>query len=236
MRWTSMMAAMALLLAAWAVHSSIPLGWGAADAPDGTRFKVSPVGLSHVLQPHQTVSADVKCGWSPPSGVAELCRVAPGGAAAHGRLRTVRPVLLGTVALAVTAALLAVAGAPLGIRLAASAGAAAGPVLALLLFATSVDRAILVLSTIPFGLAAALGTMLVGVAVVLALASLALQLRATEHRRASLAWAAAAALAALAWYANFAAGMAGGTVAALVLLALPCAIAAWLTMPALRPR
>jgi len=236
MRWTSMLAAVALLLAAWAVHSSIPLGWGGADAPDGTRFKVSPAGLSHVLEPHEAVSRDVKCWWSPPSGDATLCRPAPGAGAAHARLRAVRPVLLATVALAVAAAVLALAGAPLGIRLATSGAAALGPVVALLLFATAAGRAILVLSTLPFGLAAALGTMLVGVSVVLALASLALQLRATEHRRASSAWAVAAGLAALAWYANFGAGIAGGTLVAAVLLALPCAIAAWLTMPAIRAR
>ena len=236
MRWTSMLAAVPLLLAAWAVHSSIPFGWGGADALDGTRFKVSPGGLSHVLEPHRTVSRDVKCAWSPPSGDPVLCRVAPGGEAAFARLRAVRPILLATVAIAIGAAVLTIGGAPLGFRLATSAAAAVGPVAALLLFATSAGQAILVLSTIPFGLAAALGTMLIGVSVVLALASLALQLRATEHRRASAAWAAAAALAALAWYANFGAGIAGGGVAAGLLLALPCAVAAWLTLPALRPR
>lgn len=42
-------AGLALLLAALALYSAATLGWGAADAPDGTRYKVSPVGLSHVL-------------------------------------------------------------------------------------------------------------------------------------------------------------------------------------------
>ena len=235
MRWTRLLAAGALLLSAWAVYSSVPLGWGGADAPDGTRFKVSPGGLSHVLEPHATVSPDVKCGWSPPSGEAELCRVAPGAEAAHARLRTVRPLLLGTAALAIAGSVLALTAAPLGIRLGVAAAAAAGPVIALVLFATSAGRAILVLRELPFGLAAALGTMLVGVAVVLALTSLALQLRAAGQQRASLAWAAAAALAAIAWYANFGAGIAAGTTVAVVLLALPCAVAVWLTMPALRP-
>ncbi|HWA57370.1 MAG TPA: hypothetical protein VG692_08960 [Gemmatimonadales bacterium] len=58
-------AAVALLfsLTALGLGSSLSLGWGAADLPDGTRYKVSPLGLSHVLQLHQTVSTTEDCRW-----------------------------------------------------------------------------------------------------------------------------------------------------------------------------
>ena len=44
-----------LLLAALGLETARPLGWGGADAADGTRYKVSPLGVSHVLRPRQPV-------------------------------------------------------------------------------------------------------------------------------------------------------------------------------------
>jgi hypothetical protein len=78
--------ALVLLLASIALVSTLPLGWGAADAPDGTRFKVSPLGLSHVLRPHETISPTEECRWSK-SDPQVLCAIRPEavGAAAFFR-------------------------------------------------------------------------------------------------------------------------------------------------------
>jgi hypothetical protein len=54
-------AGVALFLLAAAFHVASTLGWGGAEASDGTRYKASPVGLSHVLQPRTPVSPTIDC-------------------------------------------------------------------------------------------------------------------------------------------------------------------------------
>jgi hypothetical protein len=98
------LAAGLLVAVAWMLFHSRSMAWGGGDAPDGTRFKVSPVGISHVLQPHQPVSPTVDCFWSPPSGNAELCATAPGAAVAFRGLRVVSTLPLVAAALALASA------------------------------------------------------------------------------------------------------------------------------------
>lgn len=184
-RW---LAAGALLLAAASLHPTAPLAWGGADAPDGTRFKVSLVGLSHVLDLHRTVSPSRDCRWAPPSGDAELCRVAPEGEAAFIRLRAVLPALRLAVGLCVVAAGLSLSRrAPIRLRLAATLAAAAAPALVMLLFATSAGAALSVLRPLHFGLAATRATMQAMLAMLLGLMSARLQVGTRLHPAASAA-------------------------------------------------
>jgi lysylphosphatidylglycerol synthetase-like protein (DUF2156 family) len=164
--------ALALVLAAAALYSASTLGWGGADVPDGSRYKASPVGLSHVLTPHQPTSRTVDCGWYAASGYAEPCAVASGGDAAFGRLRMAYPLVL-------LAALLCLAGAVLSLRPAwrlrgahrrAACAAALAALLAVALFAGSVGDALAALQGVSMGTGGSLGTMQLSAAVLLCLA------------------------------------------------------------------
>lgn len=154
-------AAALVALAAALLLMSRSLGWGGVEAPDGTRYKVSPVGVSHVLNPDQPVSATRDCSWSPPSGDAALCAERPGGAAAFTRLRLVPRVVDLAVVLCVAAAMLLVvpgsrwAGLREGMPAAAMATALAAPAL----FATSAPEALAALRGLPFGVGGTLGTL-----------------------------------------------------------------------------
>jgi hypothetical protein len=99
-------AALALGLAAAALHSASTLGWGGADVLDGTRYKASPVGLSHVLSPRQPVSETIDCGWYAASGYSTPCVVAENGHAAFRRLLAVYPVVQGAVLLCLVGAVI----------------------------------------------------------------------------------------------------------------------------------
>lgn len=165
-------AALALVLAAAALQSSSTLGWGGADAADGSRFKASPVGLSHVLTPDRPTSRTVECGWHAASGYASPCAVAPGGEGAFGRLRVVYPMVL-------LAAFLGVAGAAValrprwrlrGVHRHAACGAAVVALLAVVLFAISVGDALAALQGVEMGTGGSLGTMQLSAAVLLCLA------------------------------------------------------------------
>jgi hypothetical protein len=83
---------LALVASAALFHASSTLTWGGADVPDGTRYKASPVGLSHVLTPNRTVSETIDCGWYRASGYPVACEVAD--ASAFARLRLVYPLLV----------------------------------------------------------------------------------------------------------------------------------------------
>ena len=154
-------AAALLVLGAAALYTARPLGWGAADAADGTRFKVSPVGLSHVLEPRQAVSPTRDCRWSPPSGDAALCAVAPGGASAFRALRLVPWIVILAALLCVAGAVLLLVRAPAMDRRARRAltvslvAALAGP----LLFARSVPRALAALQGLEFGVGGTRGVL-----------------------------------------------------------------------------
>jgi hypothetical protein len=161
--------ALALLLAAAGFHSASTLGWGGADAPDGTRFKASPVGLSHVLTPDRPVSETIDCGWHVASGYAEPCGVAD--ARALRRLRAVYPLMLAAAVLALLGAGLSLA--PPRRRAPQRALGALSLVAALLataLFAHSLPRALSDLAGLPVGMGGTLGTMQLVVAGLLCLA------------------------------------------------------------------
>jgi hypothetical protein len=83
-----------LIAAALAVQQSATLSWGGAWAPDGTRYKLSPVGLSHVLRPAQGTSPTVSCRWISQTGDEAPCAVRPGGEGAFTRLKLAYPALL----------------------------------------------------------------------------------------------------------------------------------------------
>lgn len=180
-------AALALGGAAFMLHSSSTLGWAGTDVPDGSRFKASPVGLSHVLTPDRLESATVDCGWYAVSGYAAPCAVAD--ADAFARLRTVYPLIM-------LAALLALAGA--GLSLARSARAARaqrvlggasglGALAGLALFAGSIRAALAEIAALPVGVGGTLGTMQLALALLVcltvALASIAQPAPAATSKR-----------------------------------------------------
>ena len=174
LRW---LAAGALLLAAAFLYPIAPLSWGGADAPDGTRFMVSLVGLSHILKPHQTVSPTEDCHWLPPGGNG-LCRIKPGAEGAFFRLRAAYWTLWLGFWLCIAGAALALSTrVPLPVRLCITALCALAPAAVMLLFSTSAFSAIQVLSPLSGGLAAARATMQAMIAIFLGLLSAGLQLR-----------------------------------------------------------
>jgi hypothetical protein len=155
-----------LLVGAAGLVTARPLGWGGTDVPDGTRIKVSPVGLSLVLQPDQPVSATRDCSWIPPSGEAALCAVAPGGAGAFRVLRLVPPMLDSAVALCLLSVLLLIVRSPAA-RAAAQATIAAAVVATLaapLMFGISAPRALAALQGLEFGVGGTRGILQVSVA------------------------------------------------------------------------
>ena len=170
-RASRLAAAVALLLAGGLLQSASTLGWGAADAPDGTRYKASPVGLSHVLTPHRPVSETIDCGWYGASGYPTPCSVAAGGERAFRQLRTVYPLIM-------VGAICCILGAMGSLRPAwrlqsyqgLIAGCAAfATVLAVVFFATSFGSALESLKGLSVGTGGTLGTMEVTAAMLLCL-------------------------------------------------------------------
>ena len=82
-----------LIAAALAVDKSSTLGWGGCWAQDSTRYKISPVGISHVLNPRSYISATVDAKWIPESGAASLRAVIPGGEDSFNNLKLTYPIL-----------------------------------------------------------------------------------------------------------------------------------------------
>jgi hypothetical protein len=163
-----------VLLAAVALVRSQRLGWGAADAPDGTRYKVSPLTLSHVLQPAQPVSATEDCRLDRPAQVAGLCAVASDSGPAWAVLRLV-PLVLLVAAGAATGAGVSLAAKDQRLqwlRTVLLAVAALLAVLAPALFGFAAPRALQVLHGLEFGVGGTLGTLQVALAAT-ALAGLA---------------------------------------------------------------
>jgi hypothetical protein len=162
-------AALALLLASTAFQSASTLGWGAADAPDGTRYKVSPVGLSHVLTPNQPVSATIDCGWHRMSEYLTPCTIASGGDAAFRRLQAVFPLIVMATVCCLFGAIVSLP--PLrrfrNYQPQLAAGAALSAVVAVILFATSVGGALDNLQGLSVGTGGSLGTMQLTLAVML---------------------------------------------------------------------
>lgn len=153
-------AVLSYLAAALLVLSSLRMGWGGGDDPDGTRYKVSPIGMSHVLRPHQTVSPTENCAWYFGGPDLGPCRIAAGGEAAFGRLRMVVPLGGVTAALCLVGVALALTRRGGGTASLLVAGVAVLlPALMLWIFARSAPQALADLAGTGFGLAATLGTM-----------------------------------------------------------------------------
>ncbi len=172
-RW---FAAGLLALAGYTLSSSAPRGWAGADAPDGTRFKISLVGISHVLEPRTTVSPTRDCRWRPPSGDAELCRVRTGGETAWRRLRLLEPALWIAIGMCVIAAVMSAAGVgPRGARIGVILLAAGIPAGLMLAITPTVEAALAALEGVEVGLAATLATMQAMLTMLLALLAAGLQ-------------------------------------------------------------
>jgi hypothetical protein len=166
-------AAVALFVAALALYSASALGWGGADAPDGTRYKASPVGLSHVLTPHQAVSQTVDCGWHARSGYTVACRVAVGGESAFRQLRAVYPLVMVATACCLLGAVVCVLPVPRLQRYQTAFPACASlcAVVAVALFARSLATALEDLRGLSVGTGGTLGTMQLTAAVLLCLST-----------------------------------------------------------------
>jgi hypothetical protein len=162
--------AVALAMAACLFVASATLGWGAADAPDGSRYKASPVGLSHVLTPDRPVSDTEDCGWWAASGYRAPCPVTAGEGAAYRALRTVYPLVLVAAGLAVLGAVASLR-RPGTARRAVAVGAALAVPVAIALFAWSAPRALAALADLPFGVGGTLGTLQAVAGVLLCLAT-----------------------------------------------------------------
>lgn len=165
--------AVPLLLAGAALYDSADLAWGGADAADGTRYKVTPIGLIHVLSPGQTVSPTVQCRWYFGNGNADLCAPAPRATAAYKQLLAVFPLICLSIAVCVLGSL---GQCRKSWRLrfphrTVAATATVLPALALWLFSRSVGPGLAVLAPLEAGTAATLGTMEVTAAIVLCLAA-----------------------------------------------------------------
>jgi hypothetical protein len=63
--WRAALAPMLLLIGGLCLLRAQALTWAAADAADGTRYKLSPTVLSHVLQPGRTDSPTAECAIGP---------------------------------------------------------------------------------------------------------------------------------------------------------------------------
>lgn len=132
---------------AWAFYTGSGMAWASSDGPNGTRYKVSPTGVVHILRPLEPVSPQVSCWWFPrPGGEGSACSAFRRGSSAGTALWLVRPLFL----LAALAALAAVAGltirsagrtsdqAPRAAWIASALASTAG----VTLFMTQVDRAL----------------------------------------------------------------------------------------------
>jgi len=167
--------AVPLLLAAVALYDSSTLTWGGADALDGTRYKISPIGITHVLSPNQTVSPIVKCSWYFAGGDTAMCAMAPGAGVAYRQLLAIFPfVCLGIVICLIGC----VAQCRRSWRRrfphgAIACTAAVFPALALWLFSHSPGPALAVLAQLETGVGGTLGTMEVTAAILLCLAAAA---------------------------------------------------------------
>jgi hypothetical protein len=165
--------ATALVLAALAFRSSSRLGWGAADALDGTRFKVSPVGMSHVLTPQQLVSETVDCGWHSASGYPTPCVIAADGQDAFTRLKAVYPLSKIAILLCAVAGAIAARrsrGSARTVCVLAATSAIAGTS-AVILFAYSFGDALQELRGLTVGTGGTLGTMQLTAAILLCVAT-----------------------------------------------------------------
>jgi hypothetical protein len=170
-RWPRLAIGAALLLASILLFDASTLGWGGTDAPDGSRYKASPVGLSHVLTPQAPTSETIDCGWHDASGYTADCAVAD--ADAFRRLRAVYPLVIAAVILGLGGAGLGLDSAARARRMQRSLAAATvlSAIAAIVLFAGSLRPALTELVALPVGVGGTLGTMELSLAVLVSLAA-----------------------------------------------------------------
>jgi hypothetical protein len=147
-----------LILAGLLFYHSRDLAWGGAEDSDGTRYKVSPLGVVHVLEPNQTVSRTVICRWVEPDAGGP-CAAVPNAPFAWRLLQLVNPLLwLGAlIALAGALAMSQPAWSTAARACAATAIAIALAAPGLLAF--SVPRASQRIQPLEFGVGGTLGTL-----------------------------------------------------------------------------
>jgi hypothetical protein len=164
-----------LLLASAAlydVQDASTLAWGQDDAPNGTQYKASSLGLAHVLNLRQTVSPTRQCRWYLTGGQGKYCAMAPGAGLAYSQLLAVFPQLRAAIAACLAGALLqGWLGWRHGATRRAFSLAAALAALAAFLFATSLGSALEEFAQLQVGVGGPLGTMEVAAAILLCLAS-----------------------------------------------------------------
>jgi hypothetical protein len=160
------------------MQRSATIAWGSATAADGSRVRISPIGLSRVA-----VSSDAttgaSCRWWPEGGDAALCATAAGGERAFANLRRAYPLLSVALWTAVVALFLQVLRIPRlpGVRAGITWMAAACCGAAVLSVVIGAQRALAVLIGRPVAYLTP-GSVLVMLAMVLAVTSGWLQLSA----------------------------------------------------------
>lgn len=171
-----------IALAAFALQRGATLPWASADLPDGSRYTLTPVGLTHVGAGD---SGDIlrDCRWWPRYGDADLCAMAPGGDAAYGRLRATYTLVSVAMWVAVIALFVQVLAIPrsAAVRAAVTWAVPALSLAAIVTFMTGAQPGLAVLQTLSLGVGG-LGFGLVVAATVLSAASAWLHL---AHARRS---------------------------------------------------
>ena len=162
--------AIPLLLAAAVMAHASTLGWGGAEAADGTRYKASPVGLSHVLKPRQQVSPTDDCRWYLADAHHPRCRMAVDAGAAPWQLMSVFPLVCLGILMCLLGALGQRRAWQVSIRWTAWLAAAIAT-LALVMFSNSVAAALRALHKLDVGIGGTLGVMEMTLAIVLCLAA-----------------------------------------------------------------
>jgi hypothetical protein len=191
----SVVAILVFAAASASLWNASTLGWGSATSADGTRLKVSPIGLSHVLRPDLPVSRTVDCRFLPGDSGMTPCAQAPGSSVAFTLLTLVLPLVRAAVLFCALGALSSVAGSHRSTRLqawCASLGLATA-LGSLALFAYSAPRALLDLNGQDFGVGGSRGTMQVAAAAAVlagfAITRLAWPASTRDARARGLRWA-----------------------------------------------
>lgn len=160
--------ALLFLLAACCIWQSEGLAWGGGDAPDGTRYKLSPDVLVHVLLPHQTVSPTVTCAIDQHSQDPPPCELALRGGDAMRLLHAAYHTLTLAALFALLAAAIALLPFPAGTwSWVPGTAAILGLWVAIWAMETRPPHALAALGGVPYGIGGTKGMMEVALALLL---------------------------------------------------------------------
>lgn len=164
---------LALLAAAVVFGHASTLGWAGANAPDGTRYKASPIGLLHVREPRKPVSPVSECRWYLADAHIRPCAKAAGADDARRQLLAVFPLVCLSVLACVLGALAQWRRRSRAVEVDRGPGllAAGSGLLALWLFSRSVDVALPELVALNVGTGGSLGVMEMMFAILVCLAA-----------------------------------------------------------------